>query len=258
MVGEPPLARQEGEHAMTATAFDPEARWIRFLSRTALVAGLAFIALFVLFGVAMGQAIEVPDEVFELGVAAGSPLLYRLIAVADALVWLGIGATLLAFAFLLRPQAPVRAVVVGACGVGQVVGALGGFLRLYAGAPLGLRYAEAGGGERASLEAAASAAWGVIYGAFGAGAFLYKVAFIIIALVGLSLTGFPRWLAYFFLASGVLGLVLLVLDVAGVPTDVLGFVYLPVFVLALLLAVAGAFWRRSTLLGGGRRSVAHT
>jgi hypothetical protein len=71
-----------------------------FLSRVALVNAIAFTLLFATFTFGGIISDSVPLAQAELVGAANNPVAYRLAAVFDILVWLGLGATLVALAGL--------------------------------------------------------------------------------------------------------------------------------------------------------------
>src|ERR687886_647286 len=106
----------EVERTPLASSIDAaDSNWFRFVSRWALLPALTFVALLAVF------------------------------------VWLGIGGTLVAFAAVFARRAPIRATFLAVCGAGQVVGALGGFLRLTATTELAARYAAAAPDAQAAL-----------------------------------------------------------------------------------------------------------
>src|SRR5438876_790446 len=115
------------ETALVPLSAAAETRWLRLLSRWALLLALAFVALLVAFFLVIAGAGKAPQAYAELVAASHNLALYRLAAGLDVLVWLGLGGSLLAFAALLARHAPVRAAFIAACAAGQVVGALGGF-----------------------------------------------------------------------------------------------------------------------------------
>lgn len=216
-----------------------------FLSRVALVSAIAFTLLFATFTFGGIISDSVPLAQAELVGAANNPVAYRLAAVFDILVWLGLGATLVALAGLSAPVAPIRALLVAAAGAGQAVGMLGAVLRLFAVADLGAQWAA--GDDRASIESAYLAVSSIVTGAFTAGALLYQIGFLLVGLIGLSVTGFPRPAAAWLVAVGVIGLAINALDAVGVATDFIGILYLMIGVLGLFVVLAIAFWRPRAL-----------
>src|SRR5438128_2048103 len=105
-----------------------EAPWGRFVARSALLLGVVGLALMAIFIAVL--PVDLSDPNAELVAAARNPVMYRLAALLDILVWFGIGGVLLAFAGYFATRAPIRALVLAAAGAGQVIGALGGYMRL--------------------------------------------------------------------------------------------------------------------------------
>ncbi len=120
--------------------------WLRFLSRWALVTGLAGAALLVVFigGIGFSPSdTALGSEYTELMQAVRSPVLYRAAMMLDASGWALMAGVLLKVAMIVRQQAPIRAVLIAACAVGLVSGVLGGFMRLIGVSQLASMYAAA-------------------------------------------------------------------------------------------------------------------
>lgn len=241
-----------------------EAAWLRFLSRWALIPPLAMIGAMIAFQVAPGGPAFRPtagpeadlhqDVYFNLVAAGRNPAVYRLGVALFALLFLGIGGTLLTLAGVLARRAPLRAAFLAACGVGQVAGVLGAFLRLGVTADLGARYAAATPDQRAPLLA--------LFRAFNqadtvqtyVGLGLYAAGLLLVASGAFSLVGFPRWLAIWSALAGVLGLAFAAVFFAGgslVPFFPGIVLQLAVGILGLHLAIAAAFWRRAPAPASG-------
>ena len=94
------------------------------MARSALLLGLAGLALMAMFLVVLG--VDPSDPYSELVAAARNPAAYRPASFLDMLVWVGIGGVQLPFAGYYAGWAQMRAVLLAACGAGQVVGVLGG------------------------------------------------------------------------------------------------------------------------------------
>src|SRR5574341_2171609 len=121
-------------------------RWLRFLSRWALVMVLIGIALLTVFIGGIGFAPSdnaLGAEYSELLQAVRVPAMYRLFTTFDALGWVMMGGALLSLAVILRSRAPIRALLIAACGMGLLVGVLGGAVRLVGISDLAARYATA-------------------------------------------------------------------------------------------------------------------
>ena len=225
-------------------------RWFRFLSRWALMTTLMVVGLFASFFMVLGAAGSAPSDYAELVGAAQQPSAYRAVGVFDFLVWFGLGGTLVALSCVLAQQAPMRAAFIAACGVGQVVGALGGFIRLTAISDLAARYADASADQQASLVRSYLDLWLVIGAHFDAGSTLYGAGFLLVASAALSVRGFPRWLAGWFGLSGIWPLVSNTLSFVDSPFQVTGLfpLYMILGIAGLHLAIAVAFWRRAPAL----------
>lgn len=226
-----------------------ERRWFRFLSRWSLFAGVVYLGLLLvmIFGVMpASQNSTLPEEYFELGAAIESPAVYRLAIALDVAAWLALGGFFVAFAAILIPRAPVRGVLVAACGAGQVIGLAGAYLRLSGTSDLAARYEGAAPDRREALLDSYLDLQLVVSSHFDAGALLWSTALILVASATWSVAGFPRWLAALIGLPGILQLANAVFSlVTGL--DYLAFL----FILALLLLIAGfftlawRFWRKT-------------
>jgi hypothetical protein len=183
--------------------FEPaDEAWLKFLSRWAVALALVYLALLAAFAVLLGSAGSAPLESAELVAASRDPGFHRLTALLDALVWIGLGGTLLASAGLFARRAPVRAAFLAACGVGQVAGLIGACLRLSATGAFAARYVAASADQQPAVVQSYVSLFQVISAHYNAGGLLYGVGFLLIGWMSLSLGGFPRWLAAWFAVSG--------------------------------------------------------
>jgi hypothetical protein len=228
------------------------ARWLRFLPRWSLVAGLVILALpIVIFG-GIGQLASdnaLGAEYAELLQAVRSPGMYRVGMTLDAVGWLMIGGSLLTLAGILRRHAPIRAIFVAACGIAQLTGSLGGFMRLNGISDLAAQYATAAPAQQAVLLESYLNLWRVIDSHFHAGNLLQGVGFLLVAWAVFSLSGFPRWLAIWLALPGLLPLVQFILVAAGTPFSLpLIIFHVIVGTVALNFAMAIALWRPSPKL----------
>jgi hypothetical protein len=193
-----------------AVAMEQDIRWFRFLSRWALFTGLVnlgnLLLSFALF-LPASQASSLPEEYGELVVAISNPALYRLQVVFDIFDWLSLVVFFIAFAVILLPRAPIRGTLLGACGIGQIVGVLGAFMRLEGITGVAERYVQANQLDLAAVLGSYRDLQAVITSHFSAGIFLYSVAFLLVAWVVLATRGFPRWLVVLMGLTGVLGMI---------------------------------------------------
>ena len=221
-----------------------EVSWLRVVARCALVTAGVDVVLFAAF-FSMGFDASVPQEYAELVGASRHLATYRLTAALDALVWLAMGATLLAFAGLFARRTPRRAAFLAACAAGQLLGALGGYLRLYPVSDLATRYAAATPDQQTALVQAYLTV-AQTYGAhYGAGQLLYGAGYLLVASAALAFAGFPRWLAGWFALSGAYAVVEQVVNATGSTVFFALFpLYTIVGIMALHVATAAVFWRR--------------
>lgn len=222
--------------------------WALFLSRAAALKALVTVALVATFGVVMSAAPSAPFEQAELIGASRNLAAYRIFAALDTLLWLGFGAVLLGFAGLAAGRSPVRSVCIAALAVTQVVGMVGGYLRLVATTAVATRFTAAGVDAQAAMLESYQEQFAIIAAHFGLGQVLYGIAFLLIASTASKVPGFARPLAYLIGLLGAYSLAnQLSVVLLGEP------LWAPLFFLFLALtvvmdvAVAGAFWReRST------------
>jgi heme/copper-type cytochrome/quinol oxidase subunit 4 len=241
-----PLRKKVKGQLMTVDADIP---WFRFLSRWALFTGLVNLVnllLSIVLFVPGPQASPLPEEYGELVVAIRNPALFRFQLDIEIVGWLSLVVFFIAFAAILLPRAPIRATLLGACGIGQIVGVLGAFIRLEGIPGVAERYMQAKH-DRAAVLSSYRDLQAVITSHVSAGVLLYSVAFLLVAWVGLATRGFPRWLVVLIGLTGVLGMIVTILYFFTSNEE--GQVYILVGVLDALLvvivffAVAWTFWR---------------
>jgi hypothetical protein len=225
-----------------------DAAWLTFLSRWALLTALAVVGLYAVFMLGLGFDDTVPQEVSELVQGSRHPAVHRLAHLFNILQWVGTGGTLLAFAALAARVAPIRALLIAGCGVGQVGGVLAGFLGLITINGLAMQYAVASPDRQAALVQAHLVTFGVALASHSLSYILYGVGFALIASVLAALAGFPRWLTAWCGLAGILGLVWLGSMVLGSTNPVPGFfiLYSLLAIVGLHLAIAAALWRRAS------------
>jgi hypothetical protein len=218
--------------------------WAGFLSRAAALKAIVTLALVGAFGVIISGAGTAPFEQAELIGASRNPAAYRIFAALDTLAWLGFGAVLLGFAALSAKLAPVRSACVAALAIAQLVGMIGGYLRLTATTALAARFATSGVDEQAAMLDSYREQFAIIGAHFGLGQVLYGIAFLLVATSAMQALGFPRPLAYLI---GLLGAYSLANQLSVVLLG--GPLWAPLFFLFLAMtvvmdvAVAAKFWR---------------
>lgn len=226
-------------------------RWLRFLSRWASVMVLIGIALLAVFigGVGFVPADNaLGADYSELLQAVRVPAMYRLLTTFDALGWLMMGGALLILAVCLKNRAPMRALLIAACGMGLLVGVLGGAMRLVGISDLAVHYATAAPAQHTTLLQVVLALHETISALFVVGDMLAGVGWLLVASVGFAVPAFPRWLMVWFALAGGLSLL------QGI-TSALGAFLFPVLLLTVVVGVIGlhgaitvAFWRPSRAL----------
>jgi hypothetical protein len=228
---------------------DADIPWFRFLSRWAFFTGLVNLVnllLSIVLFVPGPQASSLSEEYGELVVAIRNPALFRLQLDIEIVGWLSLVVFFIAFAAILLPRAPIRGTLLGACGIGQIVGVLGAFIRLEGIPGVAERYMQAKH-DRAAVLSSYRDLQAVITSHVSAGVLLYSVAFLLVAWVGLATRDFPRWLVVLIGLTGVLGMIDTILYF--LTSDEEGQAYILVGVLDAFLivivffAVAWTFWR---------------
>ena len=222
-------------------------RWLGFLSRWSLAAGVVILALMIAFvaGVlSAAQGGDLPPRYMELAAAIESPAVYRLTIALDVATWLMLGGFFIALGAVLHRHAPVRGGLVVACGVGQVSGVIGGFMRLNGTTGTAELYVGADPSRQEALLQAYSYLQSAFFSHFNAGTLLWGAALLLAASAAWSLEGFPRWLA---VVVAIPGAVRLPVSVVEISTGAdLGFAILPQLLLlvAAFFCVAWTFRRR--------------
>ena len=229
---------------MAAASMASDAAWYRVLARCALAMGLTGLGLVGLFLGGVGFDPSVPPDYAELVQASRRLAPYRAAMLCDGLDWILIGGVLVAISGLARPHASARSLFLLACGIGQVVGAIGGFLRLDATSAFAARYAVAGPAEQAALQETYRLLDRVIGAHFHAGQLLQGLGFLLAASVALRLATFPRWLAWWLALPGATSLLLFVLDVFEAFWFPVLLFHVIVGLIALAFTLAWTFWRQ--------------
>ncbi|MBA2534248.1 MAG: DUF4386 family protein [Rubrobacter sp.] len=150
------------------------------------------------------QGGDLPPKYFELAAAIESPAIYRLTIALDIATWVALGGFLVALGAVLSRSAPVRGVLVAACGIGQVSGLIGAFIRLNGTSGTAELYEGASPGRQEAILPSYSYMQSAVFSHFNAGSLLWGVALLLVASVLVSLEGFPRWLAVVVALPGVL------------------------------------------------------
>lgn len=236
--------------ATSATPIVLEYPWFRFFSRWSLVAGLVilvFLPVFFVGIVSASQNSPLPSEYMELVAASKNPALYRLTITFDIATWLLLGGFFITLAALLARRAPIRSTFLAACGIGQVAGVIGAFIRLTGTSALAAQYVTAVPAQQALLRRSYLDLTRIFSAHFGAGQLLWAVAFLLGAWGAWSMKEFPRWLAVLIALPGIIALTQILLQfITGTDFSVLFFLTLPLFIV-VFFTTAGVFWRRKSI-----------
>jgi hypothetical protein len=227
------------------------ARWLRFLSRWALATALMIIALFIVY--LGGVGITASDTALGVGYAdlfqaVRSPVLYRVAMTLDALGWLMMGGTLLTLAVILRSRAPIRSLLIAACGIGMLAGSLGGFIRLVGIADLAAQYAVAAPAQQSVLLQSMLTLREIINAHFVAGDVLASAGYLFVVSAAFAMGAFPRWLTGWAVLAGVLAGLQAATSALSAFSFPLLFLTVVVGIMGLHFAMAVVFWRPSPAL----------
>jgi hypothetical protein len=223
-------------------------RWLGFLSRWSLLAGvvvLGLIAAFVAGVLPAGGSGDLPPKYFELAAAIEDPAIYRLTIALDIFTWLALAGFFVGLGAILFRFAPVSGVLVAACGAGQVSGLIGAFMRLNGTIGTAELYEGSSPGLQEALLQSYSYMQSAFFSHLNAGTMLWGAALLLAASVLWSVDSFPRWLA---VVMAVTGVVRTSESVLGIATGVdLGFLILLELLLLVVVffSVSWAFRRRA-------------
>jgi hypothetical protein len=169
------------------------------VSLTALCLVLVFLG-----GVGFTEADNAQGAAYsELLGAARSPSAYQLAMVFDALGWLVIGVSLIAFSRMVAEAAPVGSTFIFVAGVGHLLGFLGGILRMSAVHEIAVLYASTSDpAAQAALRSTFLSVNFVIGGLFLAGDVMAALGWLLVGYCLLNTKVLPRWVALWTLSSG--------------------------------------------------------
>jgi hypothetical protein len=222
-------------------------RWLRFLPRWSLIVGLVSLTLPFVFIGGVGQ--QASDSALgavyvELFQAVRSPVIYRVGWIIDAIIWLMLGGNLVALAGILRFHAPIKATFITICGIAQLFGTLGSFMRLDGISDIAAHYATASSNQQVILREFYLHLWRTIDASNYIGVGLQGVGFLLVAWGVFSLRGFPRWLSIWLVLPGSVAIVQFILFITGASyLFVLNIIGLIGGNIALNIAITLALWR---------------
>jgi hypothetical protein len=224
-----------------------DVRWWRFLARWSLLAALTGVVGWAIFIYVSAQGVSTEGERGDLNLALQFPALWRVAMVYDTLAWLFIGGTVLTLAAILSRGRPILGVLLAAAALGELFGAMGGYVRLHTVSDLAAQYLAAGPDQQAVLLQTYHQVWLLVGNLQGFGGLLTKLGLLVIGCATFRLAGFPRWLAIGFAVQALIGLTFETTSILGISSPVV-FLLMVVYVFAFLvwdIALAALFWRRS-------------
>jgi len=224
------------------------ARWFRFLSRWALLAGFVNLGLLLAFFIVVlptSQNSPLPEEYLELVAASRNPAMYRLTMMLDVAGWLALGVLFITLAAVFAYRTSIRSALLAACGVGMVSGFIGAYMRLQGTSGLSALYLTAAPDQHAPILQSYVILQGLFIAHFSAGALLWGIGFLLAASAAWSMAEFPHWLTVLIALPGLLQLPKTVIEIVT-GTDI-GFLILLQIPLAIIVyfAVARVFWGRA-------------
>lgn len=214
--------------------------WSRFLGRWAVAAAvveLTLLGVAIVWFVPTSEAGGAGADLGELVAAVASPGMYRLLSVLDVLVWVALGGLFIALAAVMAERAPRRSVLLAVCGVGQVTGVAGAFVRMQAVGGTAARHGSAGLEDPIVVESFLGVQ-DVLFALMNTGALLWALAFVVAATVAWQSRRFARWLAVLLGVLGIVALADVALYMVGgqFVLDVVKFLLLPVVFVAIAIA----------------------
>ncbi len=226
-------------------------RLVLFLSHGALVTATLVLMCNAFYFAATSAAADTAlgQGYGALRQAIHSPVLFRLAWISESLSWLMLGGTLIIFAGLFARRAPIRAACIAACGIGQLITALGAFSQSSV-SDFATRYAIAAPNQQAVLLQSLLDLQGLIHSAYDIGILLEGVGLVLVAWVAWEWRGFPLWLTVWLAIAGLPGLGFFILGATDAPSA-LAFALVILGSIALIVVyvlVAVIFWRPSTTL----------
>jgi hypothetical protein len=222
-----------------------DTRWLRILSRWALLSALATMGVLVTFalGTTASQGSSLPPEFDELVWANRLPALYRVAATLDLATWLGIGGFFALIAASFARRAPIRSIFIAACGAGQLAGAIGACTRLVGISDLAARSVLAASEQQPALLRSFLDLQLLVGAHFAAGSLLWSAGLLLAASVAWSTRAFPRWLAGLLALTGACNLTGDLIGIVGAPLPFALFILPLILLTASLCGVAGVCWR---------------
>jgi hypothetical protein len=241
-------AQAAGDSIVASWPLD-HAGWLRFLARYALLAVMIDLVtwpLVVLWFLPASQGSPLAPAYDELVAATRNLALYRVLIMLDVAAWLMLVVFLITLGALFARHAPIRSALIAACGIGQVAGMSGAFLRLKGISDLATHYVTAVPDQQAALLRSFLDLQLVINSLFTAGGTLWAIAFLLAASAAWSSAAFPRWLAGLIALPGILNLTSNLFEMVTGSEILFVVNIVSVFLLTVVnFAVAGVFWRHA-------------
>ena len=229
--------------SLSASAF----RWLPVAAAAASLAiiGLAVVGLAGIGNQAGDHAMG--DKYVELLQAVRSPALHRVEMFFDVAGWLTSALVIVLLGAAVSPWAPGRAAVIAICGVGQLVGAQGGFERWIGISDLAAAYSSAAVDQQPLIAQSFITLLDTIRSHFHEGQLLQAVGFLLASWALIHVPGFPRWLALVVGLPGVTSTLLWLgnsILIDGVPFFPYTLAHVLIFVLGANVALAVTLFRQ--------------
>ena len=241
-------AQAAGDSIVASWPLD-HAGWLRFLARYALLAVMIDLVtwpLVVLWFLPASQGSPLAPAYDELVAATRNLALYRVLITLDVAAWLMLVVFLITLGALFARHAPIRSALIAACGIGQVAGMSGAFLRLKGISDLAIHYVTAVPDQQAALLRSFLDLQLVINSLFTAGGTLWGIALVLAASAAWSTAAFPRWLTGLIALPGILNLTSNLFEMVTASELLFVINIVSIFLLTVVnFAVAGVFWRHA-------------
>jgi hypothetical protein len=161
------------------------------------------------------------------------PILFRITYLLFAFSFIALCGTLVVSGAVLAGRAPVKSAILAICGLAQLFGAAGYFIRVIVMPLQGSRHVEAAPVVQQAIFEDASVIGEVTTALTTMGMFFHGIAFLLLAWGTWLLPRFPRWLSIWFVLPGLTGLLLFASSIIGVPN------VMPLFLLHFIFGLIG-------------------
>ncbi|MGE5701614.1 MAG: hypothetical protein ACM32O_03720 [Clostridia bacterium] len=218
-------------------------RWMRFLSRFAVIPAIATATLVVSLAAVIKMYGTTPVDSQFLSAATSNLAPLRVLGFSQIFLWFSIGGLLLAFAAMYKPYAPIRSRFLSACGIGMTIAGTGGIMNISLTEQMVYGYAGSEAGQVAMLLMQPSLGQ-VIEAHLKTGELLSGIGLLLVYSIGISTSVLPLWLNRWIGLSGLYALLLILLRLSGIDVPFVAIpIYVVFFAFSLYLAIAIAIRR---------------